>query len=77
LIGISTTLAVLGSSRISATIRARSSGCVIASGGTSVTLRAMSVATKPGQMAVERTPFSQPAWRIACARPRAANLLMA
>src|SRR4051794_38524559 len=75
LTGMTAMLAVLGRSRTKATMRARSSGWVILSGGRSVTAALMSETTKPGQTATARTPSSQPAWRTAWVRARAANLL--
>ena len=56
-------------------MRARSSGWVMVSGGRSVTAALMSETTKPGQTATARTPSSQPVWRTAWVRARAANLL--
>ena len=56
--------AVLGRDRRVSARVARSVGVVISVRATLVTREVMSVATKPGQRAVARTPWSQPSWRV-------------
>src|SRR5260221_2470743 len=73
----SATTALFGKAMAVATSSARSPGSIISPRETAVTCAVMSVATKLGQIAVARTPSSQPRRRTAWVKAMTANLLIA
>src|SRR5690606_9136377 len=77
LMGISATLAEAGNSSARRAMRATSSGWVARRCCSGVRPAAMSVATKPGHSAVQRTRDAAPQWRMPCASDSTAALLSA